>query len=366
MDRSEGRRGRPDSPAARIAESHISRTVRYQPEQASCTSPAVIAAAVADGWAWPPRAVPGFVVTAMQPFCTFVPGCSGKVEPGGPASANADAAVAPQRVRAHVAASRRRLITDLPSGLREGVSTPKHLDCPAPEDGFVKNRRGRPRGTRTPNSSPLCSSVGPTLKPPSSATSRTLIPSRLSSATVPGKSVSSAGLPSSVEAAPRILNEARADHRHILLGPPALPDSLHETLQDRARLPPDRPLRPSTGKRCWRGPAPTRDPDSRRRTGLPSDRHQQPPRWPTARTRRYPAPPLASRPTRGRRYYATSSRGMSEPKLVTGDGALGLWGALRDVFPRSKRNRITCPCVCNRGTYPCRNNRSTDRTWSVT
>ena len=26
-------------------------------------------------------------------------------------------------------------------------------------------------------------------------------------------------------------------------------------------------------------------------------------------------------------------RGMNEPKLVTGDGALGLWGALRDVFP---------------------------------
>ena len=42
--------------------------------------------------------------------------------------------------------------------------------------------------------------VGPTLNPPSSATSRTLIPSRVSSATVPGSSVSSAGLPSSVEA----------------------------------------------------------------------------------------------------------------------------------------------------------------------
>ncbi len=33
------------------------------------------------------------------------------------------------------------------------------------------------------------------------------------------------------------------------------------------------------------------------------------------------------------------SRGMSEPKLVTGDGALGLWGALRDVFPRAREQR---------------------------
>jgi transposase-like protein len=30
---------------------------------------------------------------------------------------------------------------------------------------------------------------------------------------------------------------------------------------------------------------------------------------------------------------------MSEPKLVTGDGALGMWGALRDVFPHAREQR---------------------------
>jgi hypothetical protein len=34
--------------------------------------------------------------------------------------------------------------------------------------------------------------------------------------------------------------------------------------------------------------------------------------------------------------------------------------------PRSSRNRITCPSVINLGTYPCKNNRSTDRTCNVT
>jgi len=33
------------------------------------------------------------------------------------------------------------------------------------------------------------------------------------------------------------------------------------------------------------------------------------------------------------------ARGLSEPKLVTGDGALGLWGALRDVFPAAREQR---------------------------
>ena len=32
-------------------------------------------------------------------------------------------------------------------------------------------------------------------------------------------------------------------------------------------------------------------------------------------------------------------RGMNEPKLVTGDGALGAWAALRNVFPGSKEQR---------------------------
>ena len=33
------------------------------------------------------------------------------------------------------------------------------------------------------------------------------------------------------------------------------------------------------------------------------------------------------------------ARGMSEPRLVTGDGALGLWGALRDVFAHAREQR---------------------------
>jgi putative transposase len=32
-------------------------------------------------------------------------------------------------------------------------------------------------------------------------------------------------------------------------------------------------------------------------------------------------------------------RGMNEPKLVTGDGALGAWAALRDVFPQAREQR---------------------------
>ena len=34
-----------------------------------------------------------------------------------------------------------------------------------------------------------------------------------------------------------------------------------------------------------------------------------------------------------------NARGMSEPKLVTGDGALGLWAALADVFPHAREQR---------------------------
>ncbi len=33
------------------------------------------------------------------------------------------------------------------------------------------------------------------------------------------------------------------------------------------------------------------------------------------------------------------ARGMNEPKLVTGDGALGLWAALADVFPHAREQR---------------------------
>ena len=32
-------------------------------------------------------------------------------------------------------------------------------------------------------------------------------------------------------------------------------------------------------------------------------------------------------------------RGINEPKLVTGDGALGAWAALRDVFPGTREQR---------------------------
>lgn len=32
-------------------------------------------------------------------------------------------------------------------------------------------------------------------------------------------------------------------------------------------------------------------------------------------------------------------RGMNEPKLVSGDGALGAWAALRDVFPQAEEQR---------------------------
>jgi len=32
-------------------------------------------------------------------------------------------------------------------------------------------------------------------------------------------------------------------------------------------------------------------------------------------------------------------RGLNEPKLVTGDGALGAWAALRDVFPHAGEQR---------------------------
>ena len=48
-------------------------------------------------------------------------------------------------------------------------------------------------------------------------------------------------------------------------------------------------------------------------------------------------------------------RGMRAPVLAIGDGALGFWGALREVFPETreqrcwfhrKRNELTCAFVC--------------------
>jgi len=41
------------------------------------------------------------------------------------------------------------------------------------------------------------------------------------------------------------------------------------------------------------------------------------------------------------------ARGMSEPRLVTGDGALGLWGALRDVFPHAGEQRCWVHKIAN-------------------
>ncbi len=41
------------------------------------------------------------------------------------------------------------------------------------------------------------------------------------------------------------------------------------------------------------------------------------------------------------------ARGLSEPKLVTGDGALGLWAALRDVFPHAREQRCWVHKIAN-------------------
>ncbi len=40
-------------------------------------------------------------------------------------------------------------------------------------------------------------------------------------------------------------------------------------------------------------------------------------------------------------------RGLNEPRLVTGDGALGLWGALRDVFPHAGEQRCWVHKIAN-------------------
>jgi len=41
------------------------------------------------------------------------------------------------------------------------------------------------------------------------------------------------------------------------------------------------------------------------------------------------------------------ARAINEPKLVTGDGALGLWGALRDVFPHAREQRCWVHKIAN-------------------
>jgi putative transposase len=40
-------------------------------------------------------------------------------------------------------------------------------------------------------------------------------------------------------------------------------------------------------------------------------------------------------------------RGLNEPKLVIGDGALGTWAALRDVFPGARRHACWVHKIAN-------------------
>src|SRR4051794_4889062 len=40
-------------------------------------------------------------------------------------------------------------------------------------------------------------------------------------------------------------------------------------------------------------------------------------------------------------------RGLDEPKLVIGDGALGTWAALRDVYPRARRQACWVHKIAN-------------------
>jgi hypothetical protein len=66
-----------------------------------------MANAVSELWVVP---CSGPVVIAVQAVPTFVPGCSGKVEPGAPWSANAGEAAVAQRARAAAPTTRRRFI----------------------------------------------------------------------------------------------------------------------------------------------------------------------------------------------------------------------------------------------------------------
>src|SRR3954471_12140090 len=45
----------------------------------------------------------------------------------------------------------------------------------------------------------------------------------------------------------------------------------------------------------------------------------------------------ARAPSAGPRSCAIKDRGLNVPELVVGDGALGTWAALRDVFPGARR-----------------------------
>ena len=68
-------------------------------------------------------------------------------------------------------------------------------------------------------------------------------------------------------------------------------------------------------------------------------------------------------------------RGLNESKLVVGDGALGAWAALRDVFPGAEEQRcwfhyadsrvmptwVRTSCSGRSGTGSCRHNHSASR-----
>jgi hypothetical protein len=97
-------------------------------KQASVKRPPAIPAAVPDMWAVP---VPVFPRTALQPLVRFF-GCSGKVDPGAPRSADAGAATAANRASAAAPAMRRRFM------VTPSVSVTSTLDkadpIPGPRD----------------------------------------------------------------------------------------------------------------------------------------------------------------------------------------------------------------------------------------
>ena len=51
------------------------------------------------------------------------------------------------------------------------------------------------------------------------------------------------------------------------------------------------------------------------------------------------------------------ARGLNAPKLVCGDGALGLWGTLRDVFPTRPNSAAGCTMPIRRAACGARKGR---------
>jgi transposase-like protein len=50
----------------------------------------------------------------------------------------------------------------------------------------------------------------------------------------------------------------------------------------------------------------------------------------------------------------TARRGMRAPVLAIGDGALGFWGSLREVFPATREQRCWFHRSCKGSTWWCR------------